>query len=196
MKKPTVLGIVVLMVIGLVWMSSPPLAESQAARPNLVRNPSFETPNVVPEGEIFTQGETIGAWTVRSGSVQLLGNAFRARTGNQALDLIGNGRGSVSQDLNTVPGSLYEIKFFLAGNVDGPPRFKRVRVFWGNRNIGTFSFDTFEKTRALMGFESFELRVRATQARTRLRFVGLGTTEFGPVIDAVTVRVDNQPAGA
>lgn len=105
MKKPFLLGIMVLMAIGLVCMSSPPVAESQAARPNLVRNPSFETPNVVPEGEIFTQGETIGAWTVRSGSVQLLGNAFRARTG--------------------------------------------------------------------------------------LRFVGFGSTEFGPVIDAVTVRVNN-----
>jgi choice-of-anchor C domain-containing protein len=191
MKKPFLLGVMVLMVIGLVWMSSPPVAESQAARPNLVRNGSFETPNVAPEGEIFSAGSTIGAWAVRTGSVQLLGNAFQARAGDQALDLSGNTRGSVSQDLKTVPGSFYRIKFFLAGNVDGPPRIKKVRVFWGTRNVGTFSFDTFEKTRALMGFEDVELRVRATDAKTRLKFVGLTTTDFGPVIDAVSVRVDN-----
>lgn len=191
MKKPFLLGIMVLMVIGLIWMSSPPMAESQAARPNLVRNGSFETPNVAPEGEIFTAGETIGTWKVQTGSVQVLGSAFQARSGDQSLDLSGNGRGSVFQDLNTVPGSLYRIKFFLAGNVDGAPRVKRVRVFWGNRDIGTFAFDTFQKTRALMGFEDVELRVRATAAKTRLRFLGATAGPFGPVIDAVSVRVDN-----
>ena len=191
MKKPLLLGMMVLIVLGFVWMSAPPVAESQALRPNIVRNGSFETPNVPAGGEIFAKGEKIGAWTVQTGSVQVLGSAFQARLGDQSLDLSGNGRGSVSQILTTVPGSRYRIKFFLAGNVDGAPRFKRVRVFWGTRDLGTFTFDTFQKTRALMGFEDIELIARATTTKTRLRFVGVTTTNFGPVIDAVTVRVDN-----
>jgi choice-of-anchor C domain-containing protein len=194
MQKSLLRGITILMVVGFVWVSRPPAAQAQTVGPSVVKNGSFENPHIVdpfPRGVIFDAGSRIGPWTVTRGSVQLLGDQFQPKFGRQSLDLSGNERGSISQDLNTVPGSFYKLRFFLAGNPDGPPRIKKVRVFWGARELGTFPFDTFEKTRDRMGYEIVELRVRATAETTQLRFVGVTRSNFGAVIDGVRVIVDN-----
>jgi hypothetical protein len=109
------------------------LAAFDAGAQNLIVNGSFEAP-VAPAGGFtdFPTGSTaITGWTafgpsgtvvsIVDGTFAQLGVGFPAQSGNQWLDLSGNGSNStegVTQAIATVPGHQYHLTYFI-GNTTG-----------------------------------------------------------------------------
>jgi hypothetical protein len=95
---------------------------------NLVKNGSFETPQV-PSGsyQLFNTGNSFSRWTVvgATGNVAIVNqdftycaHTFPAKRGVQFIDLTGttNTATGVQQAIRTTPGSTYSLSFFI-GNV-------------------------------------------------------------------------------
>lgn len=154
-------------------------------------NGSFENPVVVPNTfQRFFIGESIGAWEVSQGNVDLIGAGFwQAADGVQSLDLDGGVvQGGVTQEFITVPLLKYKVRFKLAGNVDQGPAIKTGQVLVNGHVIENFSFDITGKTRANMGYVSEEAYFIATSLSTTLTFRSTTGSGYGPVIDKVTVK--------
>jgi choice-of-anchor C domain-containing protein len=150
---------------------------------------SFETPVVTPGTfQEPRQGQSIGPWTVTTGSVDLNGAGFyQAADGVQTLDLNGNQIGAVSQTFSTLPLFSYQVTFSLAGNVDAGPSVKTGQVLVNGKAVKNFSFDTTGKTRANMGYVTETLSFLATGTSTTLEFASTTPGAYGPVIDNVRV---------
>ena len=165
--------------------------QTAAAGPiNIVRNGSFETPTVGLRNNIpyFANIEFADSWTLDAGSIDHTGEDFwQAADGVQTVDLSGHFEtGSIYQDLTTTPGQSYLLRFALAGNPaeDSPP-IKNGVVFWGDDEVGRFTFDTTGTSYTDMGFIYLEFPVVAVTDTTRLRFTSLSDNAWGPVIDDV-----------
>lgn len=79
---------------------------------NLVTNGGFETPVVPSSIETFFASSTFGGWTVSGHSVDLVSRTnWMAADGGQSLALSGQSAGAVHQDLVTVPGQSYRLRF-------------------------------------------------------------------------------------
>ena len=153
-------------------------------------NGSFESPVVAPNTfQTIFLGESIGAWTVSQGNVDLIGAGFwQAADGVQSLDLDGGVvQGGVAQEFTTVPLLKYKVRFKLAGNVDQGPIIKTGQVLANGNVIQSFSFDISGKTRANMGYVGKETHFIATSLSTTLTFRSTTGSGYGPVIDKVTV---------
>jgi choice-of-anchor C domain-containing protein len=163
-----------------------------AAPTSLVRNGSFERPDVTTGSfQEFTAGDTIqnaNEWLVDSGSVDVVEEpAFAAARGNQALDLNGSGRGSVSQTLTTGANQDYLLQFYLAGNPQCNDGAKLVRVFWDGARVATFRYDPTGQMASNLDWQLRVLELRATGTSTELRFASANPGNCGPMIDAVRV---------
>ena len=90
----------------------------------------------------YFAGQTFGFWTVESGSVDQVGSLWTASDGQQSLDLNGFENGVLYQDLQTVPGQTYLLRFAMAGNPDGGPTFRQMAVWWDTSSLDTLTFDT------------------------------------------------------
>jgi choice-of-anchor C domain-containing protein len=151
---------------------------------------SFEYP-AAPANSYTTvpAGQSIGPWKVTNGSVDLLGaGAWQASEGNQAVDLNATQPGTVSQTFSTTPDRTYTVSYRLAANPDGGPALKTGRVVVDGQNLQNFSFDSTEKTRANMGYETRKVAFVANASTTTLAFGSTVSGAFGPVIDDVRVR--------
>ena len=170
-------------------------AVSVGATGDVVKNGSFETPD---PGSGFSNygtggtGTSVGAgspWKVGSGNVDHVGGRFDAAKGKGAIDLNGLTAGSVYQDLSTVPGAVYRLRFAMAGNTEGGAQVMTLAIRWGGTQIATRSFNTQGHTPRSMGWSYRNYTVRATSSKTRLEFASLAppSGQFGPAIDDVTV---------
>jgi choice-of-anchor C domain-containing protein len=156
----------------------------------IVSNGDFETPVVPapwPNYVEYNAGDNIDGWTVGFGSVDVMGPDRQAASGNQSVDLSGSAAGSIYQDLETEPGQSYLLRFAMAANPEGPPVIKTMEVDWGATVVDTPTSDSTNKTISDMGWTYLEYTVTATAATTRLQFVSLVDTAFGPEIDDVSV---------
>jgi choice-of-anchor C domain-containing protein len=153
-------------------------------------NGSFESPVIAPNTfQLFTIGESIGAWQVSQGDVHLIGAGFwQAADGGQSVDLDGSAvQGGVAQEFTTVPLLKYKVRYKLAGNVDQGPTIKTGQVLANGNVLQNFSFDITGKTRANMGYVSKETHFVATGLSSTLTFRSTTGSGYGPVIDKVTV---------
>ncbi len=161
----------------------------------IVMNNSFESPHleVIDAGErIFNVGDLFDGWTIESGNVRLT-NAWQALLGTQSLDLNATGAGAIYQDIPTVAGQAYTLRFVMAGNPNGGNPVKEMEVWWGDTFLGIYTFDTTGHTATEMGWFTYEVPVVATGNATRLRFVSLTVGEQGPVVDGVFVSEISSP---
>lgn len=164
-------------------------------RVNLVRNGSFEFPEVSGDFDTYTTtGATIDHWTVESGSVDIVEepnfDTPRDQVSAQALDLNGTGPGSISQDLDTAASQEYVLRFFLAGNPEcGTDDVKVLDVWWGGELVATFYYDTSGQDADDLNYQlrSLELTSEAS-GDTELRFSSDNPGACGPMIDGVRVR--------
>src|SRR3954447_12369960 len=139
----------------------------------VIKNGSFENGVNPPTFDLRTLYATstrynheIASWIVRPvdhnkrGSVDW-NQRFQASNGERTVDLDGNGSpGAIRQKIeNLVVGHIYRIAFDLAGNPEGPPTVKRLRVNIDGR-LFTFSFDTTGKTPEDMGWTSKLIQFR------------------------------------
>src|SRR5262245_35617604 len=86
---------------------------------NLVVNGGFEDPPGIGTWVVFDPSYGPPGWTVADGTVEIVGLYWQAAEGNQSLDLNGiyEAIGTIYQDLPTVPGQRYKVRFAYAGNL-------------------------------------------------------------------------------
>lgn len=169
-----------------------------APGPNLVRDGSFEHPNVDGSLIEFTAPSSFGVaeqpWKVVAGNVDIHGTFQQAEIGNQSLDLNGDRPGTIEQDIPTAPGQTYLIRFWLAGNPSPacPFSIKRLTVSWAGSKVVTLSFDITGHSEQDMGWKQHTYMVTAQSSVTTLRFESLkpneGDQRCGPMLDRIKVR--------
>ena len=153
-------------------------------------NGSFETPVIAPNTfQTFYTGQSIGAWKVTAGNVDLSGVGFwQVADGVQSLDLNGNTNGAITQTFSTAPLVTYEVSYALAGNPHGGPAVKTGKVLINDKVAQDFSFDITGKTPAKMGYVTKEFIFTASGPSTTLQFSSTTSPSvYGPVIDNVKV---------
>jgi len=173
------------------------LSASFALADNIVVNGNFETPFAGQDFVMFQPGETFGGWTVAITWVDLVGTSVQAASGVQSVDLSGGSAGQIYQDLATVPGQTYELRFAMAGSgvvEQQPPLIKLMEVGWGTTLVDTPSFDITGHTVTDMGWTYHTYDLTAVSSITRLQFTSLIDTQWGPMIDDVSVTAVPEPA--
>lgn len=156
-----------------------------------VVNGDFESSIPAPFGSYMTYsaGQSFGAWTVGTGSIDLINGYWQAANGSYSVDMDGYSVGSIYQNILTSIGGVYSLSFAIAGNPDGPPVLKSLDVFWNGANVGTYTFDITGTSKAAMGWQTITLgSLVATSASTQLEFrSGTNGAYYGPALDAVEV---------
>lgn len=143
-----------------------------------VANPPLTTLN--------TGSTDLSGWTI-GGSVDWVGSYWPAAEGVRSIDLAGNGYGWISQTFDTVPGNLYYVTFFMAGNPEGGDPIKDLFVSAGEK-ASSYSFDTTGKSLFFMGWEQKLFDFTAVGDKTTLTFLSLeGNSPFGPAVDKIQV---------
>jgi len=188
-----------------------------AAGTKLVADGGFEKPKLkVPQTSIvggpnvFFGGTCIpgtahGCWGVGAGTIDIVTKSvWNPKAGKQSIDLnSGAEAASIAQSLFTTPGQQYRVTFWLAAT-PGAPDNVNLAAFWGNIDghgdtISTDRFDydfaPFGHTSTSMGWtkETFTDTADPSSAEVRIYFqsttdLGPGNDDFGPVIDAVSVK--------
>ena len=178
--------------IALVWLFATPAWADFA-------NGSFESGANAPVSGFRTMGagnDNLDAWTVGTHSIDWIGDYWEPYEGNRSVDLSGNAPGSISQSIDTAPGTPYRVSFWMAGNPDGGDAVKDLIVTAQGIASGTFTFtfDTTGKSRDSMGWVMREFFFTATDVSTTLIFASGETDAFGPALD--NLRVDPVPIPA
>jgi choice-of-anchor C domain-containing protein len=155
-----------------------------------IQNGSFEELQIgssyVP---FFTGADLGGHWIVESGSVEIVRDYWPAAEGHQSIDLSGvfEDVGTIYQDVATVPGRTYKIKFAMAGNPEDPGTDKRMKVFWNDGEVADLTYNTAGRSLSDMGWRYHSYTVTATGEVSRIKFRSLTISFLGPVIDDVSI---------
>jgi choice-of-anchor C domain-containing protein len=151
----------------------------------------------------YTASANIGAWQVTAGSVDVVTASYwQPASGNDSTDMAGLSNGTIEQTIATTPGASYYLSFNMAGNPDGPPTLKTLRVYFGSA-YNDFSFDITGKSRSNMGWVLQSCDFTATGTSTILEFQDTSapagtqqfpnTTPWGAVIDNVSLVAVPEP---
>jgi choice-of-anchor C domain-containing protein len=166
-----------------------------ALPPNLISNGGFESPEITALSQTFTTGTNVGGWVVESGDVALVRSSqWGPYDGLQSLDLNSSVAGAVHQDVPTLPGQQYILRFEMAGYPFGAPTIKTNQVWWGTNLIATVPFNITGTSSSDMGWTNHEYFVTASSNSTRVRFVSLASGPYGPALDAVSLTAVGPPA--
>jgi choice-of-anchor C domain-containing protein len=192
MKRTLTLGIIMVLL----------LASVGAVSANLVTNGGFETITPPWTGTYVTLSPVdtdITPWSIDSGSIDLINSYWQPASGSYSIDLAGNAKGTIGQDLATTPGGKYDLSFMMAGNPDSTKGIKAVEVFWGGASQGTFTFDTTGNSAGSMGWlPKGKTGLVATGATTKLQFVDVTggsaiSTPYGAALDSISVEDQTTP---
>jgi choice-of-anchor C domain-containing protein len=171
------------------------------AQANLISNGSFEL-GVDPGSftTVFGGQNNITDWAVgpsTTDSVDYIGNYWQAAQGtSRSVDLSGNTPGMVSQSFATTQGATYTVSFYMAGNPDGGPADKTMRVTYGTgvNDYNDFSFTQAGHTKVAMGWEYHQFTFLGTGSPTALNFASTTGTAYGSALDEVNVVVPLPPS--
>ena len=164
-----------------------------------ISNGGFEDP-ALADGTSFqaNMGSGLTGWTIEGGNVDLIKEYWIPAELKQSLDLSGDSRGTISQQIATDPGKTYKLTFSMAGNPEcnglntDPQNMKSLKVYWDNAIVGTLPFDTAGKTFAALGWTPVTIAnlPSSAAAATNLRFIDDSSgsdTRCGVTLDAVNV---------
>src|SRR5690349_751705 len=121
------------------------ISQIQISRAAVIQNGSFEERAIGSSYVPFFSGDNLGGgWIVESGTVEIVRDYWPAAEGHQSIDLSGiwDWVGTIYQDVATVPGRSYKIKFAFAGNPEDPGTDKRMKVFWDQGEVADLTFNT------------------------------------------------------
>lgn len=187
-------------ILGVIFLCAALTCSSQAAaqEPELITNGDFESgPRIGPDHYRIEPGSReITGWKVIRGSVDYVGSAWISPNGTHCLDLEGNAAfGGVSQTIPTTPGQVYTVTFDLAGNVDGDPQVKKMRVQAAGQSTERW-FNIEGRDPENLGWETHTWQFLATRDETTVEFVsdGDGPGHRGALLDNVSVNAA-QPWG-
>ncbi|MDQ6826928.1 MAG: choice-of-anchor C family protein, partial [Candidatus Eremiobacteraeota bacterium] len=162
---------------------------------NLLTNGSFESGVLSgPSSALNLDSNAIAGWRVNRGRVDYIGTFWQASQGVGSIDLDGTpGPGGIAQSFRTVPGQTYMVRFDLAGNPDGPPRFKVMAAAVAG-NVRRFTFDISGHSKSAMGWvtRSFAFRASATISTLELYSLDAPGNWNGAAIDNVWVSASGQ----
>jgi len=166
--------------------------------PNLLVNGSFEDPPGIPTYHTLGPGTGLPGWVIESGTVDHVGLDWVAADGLQCLDLNGSFEliGTIYQDVPTIPGQSYHVRFAYAGNFFCGPVVKTTQVTWDGSLLEEVSFDTTGHSETNLGWVYFDYLVVASNTTTRLRFQSTTSTFCGPALDDVSVTLVETPPAA
>jgi len=164
-------------------------AGSAPAGANLLVNGSFEQPGGGERRGLTRNSAYLTGWVVTRDTIDYFGGLYTCSDGDYCVDLDGDpGYGSITQSFATTPGVDYTLSFDLAGNPDGPPLTKRIRVMAAGQQA-EFVFSMLGTTRANPGWIPLTWNFTANNPTTTLEFQSLDTTGsyYGPLLDNVRV---------
>ena len=172
------------------------LALAGAAHANGFADGSFAEGAAAGSYASYSSGGTFGAWTVTSGSVDLIGTYWSGPTGSYSLDMNGLTAGAVSQSFNVSAGE-YRLSFWIAANPDGGPATRSVLATVGDASQ-TFTFDVAGGTKSNMGW-TLETLTFDTAGPTTLSFTSETDPDgsyspYGAAIGGVSVTAVPEPA--
>lgn len=160
-----------------------------------IQNSSFENPTATGSFDTVPGATTIPGWTVSAGTVDHIISYWPAADGVRSIDLNGNSQGAISQDVSIpVAGTLY-IDFYMAGNPDGAPSTKHLRV-----SLAGFGFADFTYDMAVTGGTRNDMKW-AKQTATfivepgtyALEFASMDAGYYGAALDSVSANIfENQ----
>ena len=130
----------------------------------------------------------IPGWRVSRGGIDLV-VYWQSYDGSRSIDLNGTpGPGGIEQTIRTVPGQTYQIRFALAGNPEGPPAIKTMRVSAGNQSA-QFTFDVTGRTIRAMGWTRHSWSFTAVDTVSTIEFFSLDPEVglYGPALDQVSI---------
>jgi hypothetical protein len=156
---------------------------------NLIRNGGFEYPDVA-FADLFSTGQTMGAWRVVGGSVDLLDSTYWPGGLTQHIDLAGVEDGMIAQRVATLPGHSYLLRFRLAASPDlGCPPEKTIVVRFGGSEVARLVVPSHGRTVENLGWTLTQFRVYATSTASTLTFESrTQDTVCGALIDSVSLR--------
>jgi choice-of-anchor C domain-containing protein len=169
------------------------LATSGKSNASLITNGSFEGSGTINTYQTLGTGSTlIDGWKVTAGSIDWIGNYWKASDGDRSIDLSGNVPGTiVGQSFDTAIGQQYKVRFDMAGNPDRPSiKTLEVKVA---EVVQEFTFDSNGKTKIDMGWVQKSLTFVAVSETTSLQFRDLGITAWGVALDNVSVDAVPEP---
>lgn len=168
-----------------------------------VVNGSFESGVAIPGTGVLplATGDTtsVTGWTVLSSGVDYVSSdKWNAAAGRRSIELSGGNLGGVSQRIGgfTV-GEQYRVRFSLSANPFGPDRNYRTTVSATGGTAQTFNYGaTALNTPTNMLYRTYEYLFTASNAFQNIQFRSLDirNTEFGPVLDKVSVSLVPEPA--
>lgn len=154
-----------------------------------LKNGSFESATINPSNSFITlpNGSTaINSWTVTSGNIDYIGTLWTASDGTRSVDLNGSTAGSISQSFKALRGSIYQVRFDMAGNWGDAPSLKRLRISAANSSR-EFTFNTDGKSSQNMGWQKKSFEFIAIDTLTTLTFTSLVSGSCGSAIDNVRI---------
>src|SRR4051812_25351871 len=108
---------------GIFWVLLAGLCVRFSGAAATISNGSFEELAIDQPYRVFYAGASLGGgWFVSDGTVEIVRDYWPAAEGHQSIDLSGifEEVGTIYQDVATVPGRTYKIKFAFAGNPEDP----------------------------------------------------------------------------
>ena len=129
------------------------------------------------------------SWT--SVDIDLINTTFwTASDGSQSIDLNGSGPGTISQSIDTVDGSQYQVRFDMAGNPHAPDQKTVTMTVSAAGQSSGYSFSTVGKSESNMGWEERSFFFTASFSTATLTFessTNTGNLAVGPALDNVRV---------
>ena len=164
---------------------------------SIIVNGSFEDGTNGPGGSWVTLqagNASLTGWTITAGSIDWIGGLWQPHSGARSVDLHGNSAGTLAQSFATHIGQQYLVSFWMAGNPDGSPEEKTVRVTSGDA-AESFSFMLGPGiSRQNMGWEQRSFTFTALAATSTLTFFSTSTgIFFGAALDDVAVTAVPEP---
>jgi len=161
--------------------------------PNLITNGDFEICSVPFQADNFVvpvgmRSHEITGWHVFGKDVNLFQYKWVAQHGARCLDLNGFDIGGVEQEFATEPDASYELRLWLAGNIEGEPPIKTMYARAAGQLI-TWSFNSYGRSHEQLGWSPKVWRFKAKEFKTDLELGSMTKdTHAGPIIDNVSVR--------
>jgi choice-of-anchor C domain-containing protein len=162
---------------------------------NLVTDGNFANTGVTNHFRTLSAGSEFSDWKVESGTVDVIGSYWEHNGASGSIDLDGLSPGAISQELNTVPGMTYTVRFDMAGNCDGGSPTKSLELTAGDSSAKFEWTKPANWSRQTMGYETREFTFVATSDSTKIVFASQTQPNAtnGPYFGAVVTKINVTP---
>jgi hypothetical protein len=159
---------------------------------NLLKNASFETPVPTTNGGDWQIFGAVTDWLISSSGLEIWANGFfgGASDGEQNAELDGNESTTISQNVTTIPGALYELRFDFSPRPDVAGN--SLNALAGGEVIKSVSASGIGKTET--EWTTYEQTFTATTTSTDIAFADTSVSDsYGTVIDNAVLCLVREP---